>query len=167
MRIGLFSPSQRGVLVDLLLELGSYYAASVTPTVDEVASHLDAALAAPGSPITLLTAEAPDGRLAGVAALLLVPSVVETVGVGRLQCQLKELFVAESFRGGGVGEALLRRSAQFALEHGCGRMDWNVKVSNAAGIRFYERHGAHVVVDRLSYRIAGDSLTQLATAPPA
>ena len=100
----------------------------------------------------------------GLAALVLLPSLVEMVGPGRHQCVLKELFVAESSRSEGVGGALLRASASYALEQGCGRMDWNVKAENADGIRFYERHGARVVGDRLSYRVEGDDCEPRDTA---
>ena len=102
--------------------------------------------------------------MVGLAALVLLPSVVVAVGARHMQCQLKELFVSDSCRGDGVGEALLRWCAKFALDNECGRMDWNVKAGNAAGIRFYERHGAQIVGDRLSYRVAGETLSELATS---
>jgi ribosomal protein S18 acetylase RimI-like enzyme len=162
MRIGIFEPSQRTALVDLLIELGRHYDAPGNPTAEEVAAHLDGSLTGPTSPVTLVTAEEQEGRVVGIVALVVMPSIVEPVGVGRLQAQLKELFVSASHRGTGVGEALLRWSARYALERGCGRLDWNVKAGNAAGIRFYERHGAQVVGDRLSYRISGDELSALA-----
>ncbi|MFT3855635.1 MAG: hypothetical protein QM733_23335 [Ilumatobacteraceae bacterium] len=68
----------------------------------------------PSSPVTLVTAEALDGRVVGLVALILLPSLVEPVGAGRMQCQMKELFVSRSARSGGVGEAPLRWSARFA-----------------------------------------------------
>jgi len=161
MRIGVYEPSQRIALVDLLIELGRHYDAPGDPTVDEVAAHLDRSLTGPTSPVTLVTAE-DRHRVVGLVALVVMPSIVEPIGAGRLQAQLKELFVSESHRGTGVGEALLRWSAGYALELGCGRLDWNVKAGNAAGIRFYERHGAHLVGDRLSYRVSGHALSALA-----
>ncbi|SDF48418.1 hypothetical protein SAMN05428966_11641 [Massilia sp. PDC64] len=36
------------------------------------------------------------------------------------------------------------------------RIDWHVKASNEAGIRFYTGLGAGRVADRLSYRLAPD-----------
>lgn len=162
MRIGLYLTSQRDGLIDLLLELSQYYDARPS-TRDDVAAHLDGVLTGPASAVKLVTAGPPEGEMTGLAALVLLPSLVEVVGPGRRQCLLKELFVAESSRSEGVGEALLRWSASYALEQGCGRMDWNVRAENADGIRFYERHGARLVGDRLSYRIEGRHLANLAT----
>lgn len=161
MRIGLHLPSQRDSLIDLLIELAQHYDAGAA-TRDEVAAHLDGALTGPASPIHLVTAARRD-RVVGLAALVVLPSLVEATGPGRRQCQLKELFVATSSRSGSVGSSLLRWSAGYAVAQGCGRMDWNVKTTNVDGIRFYERHGARLVADRLSYRIEGPSLASLAT----
>ncbi len=52
--------------------------------------------------------------------------------------------------------------AQYAVENQCCRIDWPVKASNVKGIRFYQRLGSMQVVDRLSYRLSGPSLSQLA-----
>jgi hypothetical protein len=52
--------------------------------------------------------------------------------------------------------------ARYALEHGCRRIDWPVKASNAKGIAFYEGLGAARVVERLSYRLSGPDIAKLA-----
>lgn len=52
--------------------------------------------------------------------------------------------------------------AQYAIENGCYRLDWPVKASNAKGIAFYEGLGARCVIERLSYRLSGAQLHQLA-----
>ena len=119
------------------------------------------------SPVRLVVAVEPIGEVVGVAALVLVPSVIEPAGDSQWQCQLKELYVRSSHRGHGVGEALLAWSAGYALDHGCGRMDWNVQEGNAGGIRFYTELGATRVADRLRYRMGRAALEQLATAQTA
>jgi GNAT superfamily N-acetyltransferase len=166
MRIGVYQPSQRSSLIDLLLELAEFYETPLRATRSEVAAHLDDAVTGPASPITLVTAEDSGGRVVGLAALLVMPSILEAVGPSRLQCNLKELYVTQLHRSTGVGTALLRWSAGFAIERGCGRLDWHVKATNAAGVRFYERHGARLVADRMSYRTSGDELASLATTAP-
>ena len=40
-------------------------------------------------------------------------------------------------RGRGVGQALLRRLAELALERGCGRLEWWVLDWNSDAIEFY------------------------------
>jgi ribosomal protein S18 acetylase RimI-like enzyme len=162
MLVGTYQHSQRSSLIELLVELAEYYDTPRHGNPSEVAAHLDDTIAAPGSPITLVTAASSTGRVVGLAALMVMPSILDAVGPHRLQCQLKELYVTQVDRGAGVGSALLRWSARFAIDRGCGRLDWHVKAANAAGIRFYERHGAQLVAERLSYRVDGDQLASLA-----
>lgn len=163
MFIGTYQQSQRSQLIDLLLELAQHYDRGLGSR-SEVAAHLDNRILAVDSPITLATAVDTTGRVLGLAALVLMPSIFEVVGPDGHQCNLKELYVTGQGRSNGVGAALLRWSASFAIEHGCGRLDWHVKATNAAGIRFYERHGAQIVPDRASYRLEGEALASLATA---
>ncbi|MGN6695313.1 MAG: GNAT family N-acetyltransferase [Aquihabitans sp.] len=163
MDVGVFEPSQRSSLVDLLCELAQHEG-TPEPGRLGVERHLATSILAPGSPVTLVTAVGPNVLVEGFAALVLLPSLVESSGPGRHQCLMKELFVSERARGEGIGAQLLHWSARFAIDHGCGRMDWNVKAANQAGIRFYERHGAQPVPDRLSYRVSGAALGDLAGA---
>ena len=71
---------------------------------------------------------------------------------------LEDLFVKPEHRGAGIGEALLKRLAQLAVERGCGRFEWSVLDWNEHAIRFYERMGATVMPDWRICRIAGDTL---------
>lgn len=71
---------------------------------------------------------------------------------------LEDLFVAPSHRGRGIGEALLTRLAQLAVERDYGRFEWSVLDWNENAIRFYRRMGATVMPDWRICRIAGDAL---------
>jgi len=75
---------------------------------------------------------------------------------------LEDLFVRPAQRGQGIGEALLRRLAQLAVERGCGRFEWSVLDWNANAIRFYERMGAAVMPDWRICRVTGDGLRDMA-----
>ena len=75
---------------------------------------------------------------------------------------LEDLFVRPAQRGQGLGEALLRRLAQLAVERGCGRFEWSVLDWNANAIRFYERMGAAVMPDWRICRVTGDGLRDMA-----
>lgn len=57
---------------------------------------------------------------------------------------LDDLFVLETHRSQGIGEALIRRLCMIAAEGGCGRMDWHVSAFNERGQRFYRRMGASI-----------------------
>lgn len=57
---------------------------------------------------------------------------------------LEDLIVTESFRGSGLGSALLRRVVQEAVDRGYYRTQWQVLDWNTPSIEFYEKAGAFV-----------------------
>lgn len=162
LRIAPVASAQHESLVDLLLELHAHYTQPPTATREQVRAHLlENLLAGPNPPCLLVASH--DGRVvAGFAALHLMYSLVESAPESRRQCQLKELYVSSAHRSAGVGAALVRAAAEYALEHGCARLDWNVKASNDRGIAFYRSLGAEQVSDRLSYRLSRTALAALA-----
>ena len=161
MQIARVTPEQHESLIDLLCELHAHYNFGEAVPREVVRTHLKERLLAADSPLWLVVAKGADRRVVGVVALELVYSIVEPSESSR-QCQVKELFVASSSRRSGVGRHLMQWAASFAAEHGCCRIDWPVKASNVEGRRFYEELGAAMVVDRLSYRLEGESLAKLA-----
>ncbi|MBS0448370.1 MAG: GNAT family N-acetyltransferase [Proteobacteria bacterium] len=74
---------------------------------------------------------------------------------------LEDLYVQPERRSLGIGQALLTRLAQLAVERGCGRFEWSVLDWNANAIRFYERMGATVMPEWRVCRVTGDALRQL------
>jgi len=82
-------------------------------------------------------AELPDGRLVGYALYHFTWSSFRT----NQRMWLEDLFVQESARGSGAGDALMRAFVADALAHGCHRVDWHVLEWNPAR-GFYERMGA-------------------------
>jgi GNAT superfamily N-acetyltransferase len=78
--------------------------------------------------------------------------------LGRPGLYLEDLFVEPEHRSAGIGEALLRRLAELAVERGCGRFEWSVLDWNENAIRFYQRMGATVMPDWRICRVAGDAL---------
>jgi GNAT superfamily N-acetyltransferase len=57
---------------------------------------------------------------------------------------LNDLFVQPSWRNNRIGEKLLARLANIAIDLGCERIDWIVAVTNDGGQSFYKRLGAEV-----------------------
>lgn len=162
MRIALVSPPQYESLVDLLCELHTYYnEGSVVPR-EMARSHLVDNLLGADSPLRLVVAHGDDGEVFGLAAISLTYSLVELAPEQRRHCQLKELYVRPSNRSSGVGKAIMLWVAQYAIAHGCRRIDWPVKAANARGIAFYKGLGAQQVVERLSFRLSEPSLSDLA-----
>jgi ribosomal protein S18 acetylase RimI-like enzyme len=161
MRIGLATNEQTEQVVLLLAELNAHYNPNSPAPREVVREHLVNNLLSSASQ-RLVVAAGDSGNVVGLAAIMLVCSIVEPEPDRRLQCQLKELYVSKPFRGTGTGKALMHWVASYAAAHGCSRIDWHVKSGNASGIAFYKRLGASVVEDRLSFRLNQSSLTALA-----
>jgi GNAT superfamily N-acetyltransferase len=162
MRVGLISSDQHEQAIDLLCEINAYYNPSSPASKETVREHTRENLLSPSSPHRLVVAEDDEGRVVGLAAITFAFSIVEPEVERRAQCQLKELYVCSSERGQGIGRALMAWVAKHAKERGCSRIDWPVKSTNAKGIAYYESLGARLVGDRLSYRLAGSELSELA-----
>lgn len=85
---------------------------------------------------------------------------------GRPGVYLEDLFVEPRFRGQGIGKALLRRVAAFALEKGCERLQWEVLDWNTPAIDFYRAMGAAFLDEWRNVRIDGEALRRLAETTP-
>jgi GNAT superfamily N-acetyltransferase len=81
--------------------------------------------------------------------------------VGRPGIHLEDLYVAEEFRGAGVGQALLARLAELAHARG-GRLEWWVLRTNEPALRFYRRLAARGLDEIEVMRLDGDALGALA-----
>ena len=82
--------------------------------------------------------------------------------LGRAGIYLEDLYVKPEYRGRGYGKGLLKQLAKIAVERGCGRLEWWCLDWNQPSIDFYLSLGAEPMKDWTVYRIAGDTLTELA-----
>lgn len=82
--------------------------------------------------------------------------------LGRAGLYLEDLYVSPEYRGNGYGKAILKKLAAIAVERKCGRLEWWCLDWNKASIDFYLSLGAEPMSDWTVYRIAGDTLTELA-----
>ncbi len=76
---------------------------------------------------------------------------------------LKDVFVSEPSRRGGIGAALIRFLAAFCVENGVGRIDFPTDLGNAAAQQFYRRLGAERLEEAGYHRLTGETLRRLAT----
>jgi GNAT superfamily N-acetyltransferase len=83
--------------------------------------------------------------------------------VGRPTLFLEDVFVRPSFRGKGIGKALLLRLAKVAVEEGCGRFEWQVLDWNTPAVEFYQSLGARLMKEWLTMRVSGEELRVLAS----
>jgi len=82
--------------------------------------------------------------------------------LGRAGIYLEDLYVKPKYRGRGYGKGLLKKLAQIAVERGCGRLEWWCLDWNKPSIDFYLSLGAEPMEDWTVYRIAGNTLIDLA-----
>ena len=82
--------------------------------------------------------------------------------LGRAGIYLEDLYVKPEYRGRGYGKGLLKQLAKIAMERGRGRLEWWCLDWNRPSIDFYLSMGAEPVKDWTVYRIAGETLTDLA-----
>lgn len=82
--------------------------------------------------------------------------------LGRAGIYLEDLYVKPEYRGGGYGKGLLKQLAKIAVARGCGRLEWWCLDWNRPSIDFYLSLGAEPMKDWTVYRIAGQTLTDLA-----
>jgi GNAT superfamily N-acetyltransferase len=75
---------------------------------------------------------------------------------------LEDLFVDPTYRGSGIGLALMRELAKRAVVENCGRIEWRVLNWNQPSIDFYQRLGAEPIDDWHTKQLSGDALVALA-----
>ncbi len=82
--------------------------------------------------------------------------------LGRAGLYLEDLFIKPDSRGKGYGKTILKEVARIAVERGCGRLEWWCLDWNKPSIDFYLSMGAEPMSDWTVYRIAGQTLEELA-----
>ncbi len=75
---------------------------------------------------------------------------------------LEDIFVLPDKRGHGAGLAMFRECTRVAVEHECGRMEWQVLSWNEPSIKFYERLGARHLDTWLPFRLDDAALARVA-----
>jgi GNAT superfamily N-acetyltransferase len=83
--------------------------------------------------------------------------------LSRRGMHLEDLYVREHLRGKGIGRMLLSRLASITIERGYGRMEWAVLRWNESAIKVYDAIGAEPLSGWLTYRLSGESLSQVAS----
>src|SRR5262245_19485378 len=135
-------------LTELLEEMDRFYGAAGGTSRDErMRQTTEALFSDPAAAHVLLAWDGP--RLAGMAAYsYLWPAVGRTRSL-----YLKELYVDESHRRGGVGRLLMRAVFAAAAQHGCSRIGWPTDDGNAGAQAFYETLGLPRRPTKIFYRL--------------
>lgn len=148
-------PGDESVVLGFIKELAEYerLAHEVTATPE----YLTRTLFADNPKVFALIAER-DSAPVGFALYFFNYSTF----LGKHGLYLEDLYVRESERGRGVGQALLARLAAIAKTKDCGRMEWWVLDWNKDAIAFYESIGAEAMDEWTVFRLTGKALQDLA-----
>lgn len=80
---------------------------------------------------------------------------------GQMGLYLEDIYIKPTHRGRGVGEAMLRKLVQIAMERGCERIDFQVLDWNIPAIGFYQNLGAVRNDDERHFKFSGKAFEKL------
>jgi GNAT superfamily N-acetyltransferase len=100
------------------------------------------------------------GKLCGYSVVLLTRFTYDL----KPTLRLKELYVEAGVRRRGVGEALLRAIARYAVSVNAGRLKWDVLPGNIGAERFYRSLGGRRVDEWIAYVMDDPALRRLAAS---
>ncbi|MBO9541073.1 GNAT family N-acetyltransferase [bacterium] len=159
MTIRFATPEDVPAILGLIKDLADYE--QLLHEVEANEERLHAHLFGDRPYVEVLMAEE-DGELAGFALFFHNYSTF----LAKPGIYLEDLFVKPTFRGKGIGKALLVRLAQLTVERDCGRLEWSVLDWNEPSIQFYKAQGAKAMDEWTVYRVTGDKLSRLAAGEP-
>src|SRR5262245_2744839 len=149
------APADLALLLAFLHELATYEKLAH----DVVATERDLHIALFGErPVIETVIGSLDGEPVGYA--LFFPTF--STFLGKPGLYLEDLYVRPAARGFGVGRKLLEHLARLTVERGWGRLEWSVLDWNEPSIAFYTKMGARPMDEWTIFRLAGDSLSELA-----
>lgn len=82
---------------------------------------------------------------------------------GERSLYLEDLYVRQNLRGKGLGLALLKAAAKFAVSDGFERLDWQALKWNTPAIDFYRKIGAESDDGNINFRLVGKNFKDLAS----
>ncbi|MER8518483.1 GNAT family N-acetyltransferase [Mesorhizobium sp. M0644] len=99
-----------------------------------------------------------DGEVCGLASVAIAHPGID---LERLLF-LKDLFVRDTARDGGVGRALMAFLAGNCMREGIGRIDLTTEDCNEGALRFYAQFGAERHEQKVFLRLSGEALLAIA-----
>ena len=148
-------PDESPLILAFIRELAEYekLGHEVVATVDQVSATLFGE-----QPFAEVVIAEWQGQAAGFALFFTNYSTF----LARPGIYLEDLFVRPTFRGRGIGKALLSYLAQQVRERDFERLDWSVLDWNQGAIDFYKGIGAYELDDWHRFRVDGEALDALA-----
>lgn len=151
-------PDDVQAIVRLLTEVDEFYGDTVTDSPAERSVAVARALFASPPLAYVLVAVEDDGQVVGFAAYsTLWPAAGSTASL-----YLKELYVTESARRGGVGRVLFGELCRVALRLGLSRVELTTDRTNRDAQDFYRRLGVAADDGKIFYRLEAERIEEIA-----
>lgn len=141
-------PDDASTIAGLMEEMDRFYGGTEFEPLEQRVEQITAMLFRAQPAAHLLLAR-DDHRAVGFASYsFLWPAIGLTQSL-----YLKELYVSEAHRRGGVGRLLMRRLTEIAAETGCSRLEWTADSANPLANAFYEGQGYWTNKGKILYRV--------------
>ena len=85
--------------------------------------------------------------------------------LGKAGMYLEDIFILPEYRRRGIGKSMFSELARIAIERGYGRLEWACLDWNEPSIGFFRSIGAVPTSEWTTYRLTGDSLSNLLFRP--
>lgn len=153
------APSDIQSLAELWAEMQRHYGEPVSnATAGAAAAFACRAGPSTGFDPRIILALAGTGTVVGALTL----NVTFPASALSRSLYIRDLYVAEAARRGGVARGLLRRAAALTLAEGFSSLDWTADARNAGARLLYEGAGA-AQVSRVYFRLEGVALLRAAS----
>ena len=150
-----FEKGDVAAVLGLLGEFAEYE--HLTEFLKVTEERIETAFFADASTVEGLVARA-DGKAVGYAFFF--PNFASFRG--QRGFYLEDLYITQSYRGKGVGEAMLRELARLAATRGYERIDFVVLDWNASAIEFYKKLGAEMDHSERHFKFTDEAFKNLA-----
>ena len=143
-------PNDVPAIAGLLEELDRFYGASGFDPFEHRVEQITTLLfrEVPAAYVLLARQDETQDAIGLAAYSFLWPAVGVTQSL-----YLKELYVAEAHRGGGIGRLLMTRLRDVAEARRCSRIEWTTDRDNDPARAFYERLGFEAESSKVFYRL--------------
>ena len=148
-------PGEAALALQFIRELAEYE--KLTDECVATEAMIDAALFG-ASPRVFCDFAEWNGETVGFAVWYLTFSTFS----GKSGLYLEDLFVRPSYRGKGIGKALMVHLAGKCAESDCDHFQWSVLDWNTPSIDFYKSLGAEMLDEWTGVRVSGAALARLA-----
>ena len=142
-------PDDVEAIAGLMCEMEKFYGGEVTEPLEEQAAQISAVLFGEHPSAYALVAWDGDEAVGFASYSFLWPAAGFTRSL-----YLKELYVAEAHRHGGIGGVFMDALHATARREGCSRVEWTTDTSNEAARRFYASLGFEENASKVFYRSA-------------